>query len=228
MTFLLIMVCTIAACILLRKPIHKCPMLFYVLAVIVDLVFIAGSFFEMPRNIWIIFFILIQKCTLSLAVFVVVMYIGVFGKETKVSHMLRPIRAELSIIAWFLSLGHMAVYLESYLPRIVAGASLSTNMILSFVVAIVLFVLLIILGVTSFNVVKKRMGKETWLKVQKLAYPFFMLTYVHLMIILAPSAARGGEAAITSVVLYSIIFIAYAILRLRRAALDKKDVALER
>lgn len=223
MTFLVILACTVAACFLLRKQIHKHAIVFYALAVLIDLVFIAGSFFEMPRDVWIVFFVLIQKCTLSLALFIVVMYIGVFGKESKISHMLRPIRAELSIIAWFLSLGHMAVYLESYVPRMLSGSSFGANMMTSFVVAIILFVLLMILGITSFNFVKKNMHKDTWIKVQKLAYPFFLLTYVHLMIILAPSAMRGGEAAIVTVGVYSVVFIAYVVLRLRRAMLDKKE-----
>lgn len=226
MTFLVILVCTVAACVALRKPIHKYPVVFYAIAIAIDLAFIAGSFFEMPRDVWIVFFVLIQKCTLSLALFIVVMYIGVFGKESRASHMLRPIRAELSIIAWLLSLGHMAVYLESYVPRMLSGGSFGANMMASFAVAIVLFVLLMILGVTSFNFVKKRMRKDTWMRVQKLAYPFFLLTYAHLMIILMPSALRGGDAAAVTVAVYSVIFVAYVVLRLWRAARDKREEAL--
>lgn len=226
MTFLLILACSIAACFLLRKPIHKYPVLFYALAVAVDLAFIAGSFFEMPRDVWVFFFVLIQKCTLSLALFVIVMYVGVFSKDSEASHALRPIRAEISIVAWLLSLGHMAVYLESYVPRILAGGSFGSNMMASFAVAVILFVLLMVLGITSFNFVKKRMRRETWAKIQKLAYPFFLLTYIHLMIILAPSALRGGEAAVITVVVYSLVFVAYTALRIRRAVRDREEAAL--
>ena len=225
MTFAIILVCSIAACFILRNPIYKWPMVFYVLAVVVNLTFISGSYFDMPRDVWIMFFLLIQKCTLSLALFIVVMYIGVLGKDSRIGHWLRPIRAELSIIAWILSLGHMAVYLESYVPRVLAGGTFNTNLLVSFVVAIVLFVLLILLGVTSFNVVKKHMKTDVWMRVQKLAYPFFILTYAHLLIILLPSALRGAQAATITVAVYSVIFIAYIVLRLMRAYKDRYDEA---
>ena len=41
--------------------------------------------------------LLMGKCVLSLALFVVVMYIGVFAKGSKVHQWLKPVRSELSI-----------------------------------------------------------------------------------------------------------------------------------
>ena len=151
MTFAVILVVTAAAALALRNPIKKWPMLFYALAVIVDVLFVVGSFVALPRSLWSGLFLLVQKCTLSLALFVVVMYIGVFARDSKVKRWLRPIRAELSIIAWILSLGHMAVYLVSYLPRMAAGGPMHDNVTVAFVLAIVLFVLLLVLVATSFN-----------------------------------------------------------------------------
>ena len=138
-------------------------------------------------------------------------------------HVAQPVRAELSIVAWLLSLGHVAVYGATYLPRIATGrgderqrgrlvrggrrAAGAAGRA----------------GVTSFNLVKKRMRTETWKKVQKLAYPFFLLTYVHLLLMLGPpSALHGGVAATTSVAVYSIVFAAYVVLRLVRAAKDRR------
>lgn len=220
MTFALILLGTVAACFALRNPIKRWPMLWYVLAVVVDIVFIVGVFGGMPRAVWSVFLVLIQKCTLSLALFIVVMYIGVLARTSKPYLWLKPIRSELSIIAWILSLGHMVVYLASYLPRMLAGGTLNTNVLWSFVLAVVLLVLLIILGVTSFNIVKKRMRTETWKKVQKLAYPFFLLVYVHVLLMLLPSALHGGIASSVTVGVYSVVFIAYIVLRLARAYKD--------
>ena len=95
MTFAVILVVTAAAALALRNPIKKWPMLFYALAVIVDVLFVVGSFVALPRSLWSGLFLLVQKCTLSLALFVVVMYIGVFARDSKVKRWLRPIRAEL-------------------------------------------------------------------------------------------------------------------------------------
>lgn len=225
MTFALVLVCTVAACFALRNPLKRWPVPFYVLAVAVDVLFAAGLAFGMPRDVWAAFFLLVQKCTLPLALFVVVMYIGVLPRESRAFQWLKPVRAELSIVAWLLSLGHMAVYLESYLPRILAGGPFDGNVVAAFALAVVLLALLVVLGVTSFNFAKKRMRAETWKKVQRLAYPFFMLVYVHLLLMLAPAALRGGIAAQMSVAVYSAVFLAYAALRLARAARDRKAQA---
>lgn len=222
MTFAIVLVCTVAACFALRNPLKTCPTAFYVLAIAVDVVFIGGSFWGMPRGVWSVFFILIQKCLLPLALFVVVMYIGVLPRQSRPYMWLKAVRAELSIVAWILSLGHMAVYMVTYLPRLLTGGRMDLNVVASFAVAVVLLVLLLVLGVTSFNFVKKRMHTDTWKKVQKLAYPFFLLVYVHLLLMLAPSALHGGIAATTSVAVYSVVFLAYIALRFVRAVKDHR------
>lgn len=222
MTFVIVLACTVAASFALRSPLKACPTAFYALAVAVDAVFVVGTFWGMPRAVWSALFPLVQKCLLPLALFVVVMYIGVLPRTSRPYAWLKPVRAELSIVAWILSLGHMAVYLASYLPRNVLGGAVSPNVMASFAVAVVLLVLLLVLGVTSFNAVKRRMRTDTWKKVQKLAYPFFLLVYVHLLLMLAPSALHGGIAATASVAVYSAVFLAYLVLRLFRAAKDRR------
>lgn len=223
MTFALVLLCTVAACFILRNPIHKCPMLFYAIAVALDVLFIFASSIGLPREIWLLMFPLLQKCILPTALFVVVMYIGVLKKGTKPYHWLKAIRAELSIIAWLLSLGHMVVYLIPYIPKVFGPAVLKTNVLASFIIAMVLFVLLILLGVTSFGFVKKHMKTKTWKNIQKWSYPFFGLVYVHILLMLLPSAMAGGRAALISVGTYSLVFIGYAILRLVRAYMDKRE-----
>ncbi|MEC4273315.1 ferric reductase-like transmembrane domain-containing protein [Adlercreutzia sp. R25] len=223
MDFAIILLVTIAACFALRNPVKACPTAFYAVAIAVDVLFVFGSTVGLPRAVWSPLFVLIQKCELSLAMFVVVMFIGCLAKESRACKWLKPIRSELSIIAWFLSLGHMAVYLESYLPRIFGGGAISGNVMGAFALAIVLLVLLIVLGVTSFAFVKKTMRTETWKKVQKLAYPFFGLVYVHLLLMLLPSALHGGLAAQASVAVYSVVFVGYGLCRTGRALLDRQD-----
>lgn len=225
MTFAIVLACTVAACFALRNPLKACPTAFYALAIAVDVAFVAGTFWGLPRDVWSVLFVLIQKCLLPLALFVVVMYIGALPRETRPCRWLKAVRAELSIVAWILSLGHMAVYGATYLPRLLTGGRMDANVVASFAVAVVLLALLLVLGVTSFNAVKKRMRTETWKRVQKLAYPFFLLVYVHLLLMLAPSALHGGIAATTSVAVYSVVFAAYVVLRLVRAAKDRRSAA---
>ena len=89
----------------------------------------------------------------------------------------------------------------------------------SFVAAVLLLVLLLVLGVTSFNVVKNRMRSTTWKRVQRFAYLFFALAYIHLALSLAPSALQGGASAQASMVVYTAVFALYAVLRVMRCVL---------
>ena len=198
------------------------PVAFYAAAIAIDVVYVYGVFFGLPRAIWSPLFVLIQKCELSLALFVVVMFIGCLNRGGRAYHWLKPVRSELSIVAWFLSLGHMAVYLESYLPRLLGGGEIGGNVMGAFVLAVVLLVLLVVLGVTSFAFVKRQMSTASWKKVQKLAYPFFGLVYVHLLLMLLPSALHGGLAAQASVAVYSVVFVGYALCRVGRALVDRR------
>ena len=226
MTFIIVLVATVAACFALRNPLHKWPVAFYVLAVAVDVVFAFGTFGMLPRSIWMPMLVLVQKCMVALALFVVVMFIGCFSKESKVGRWLRPVRAELSIIACILACGHMAVYLASYLPRLAMGG-LGGNVLASLTLALVLLALLLVLGITSFQAVKKHMRTETWKRVQKFAYLFFGLVYVHLVLMLLPSALAGGAAAQTTVGIYTVAFGGYAVARIARALADRRAVAAE-
>jgi len=222
MKFLIILLCSIAAVFILKKPIKRLPWLFYLLAVVMDVLFIVSDMFAFPAIVHNLIFILMQKSTLSLALFVIVMYIGVFDKASKISRYLMPIRAELSIFAWLVSLGHMVTYLMVYAPRILSGAGvINLNIVVSLGISLVLFVLLLILGVTSFNFVKQRMSLQTWKKVQVWAYVFFGLVYVHLVLLLLPSALSGGGTAITSIIVYSVVFIVYFIARIARMFRDR-------
>ena len=148
MTFALVLACTVAACFALRNPLKACPMAFYAAALLVDVAFVAGTFWGMPREVWSVFFVLIQKCLLPLALFVVVMYIGVLDRGSRACMWLKPVRAELSIVAWLLSLGHVAVYGATYLPRIATGGATNGNVVASFAVAVVLLALLVALVVS--------------------------------------------------------------------------------
>ena len=223
MTSIIVLIATIAVACALRNPIKKWPVAFYAIAVALVIVYFALPSLGAPRAVNLAFYWTIRKCLAPLALFIVVMYIGVFPVTSGVSQWLRPIRAELSIIAWILTLGHVVQYLTNYLKPMFSGVALQANVFIGIIVAIVLFVLLIILGVTSFQFVKKRMTAESWKNVQRLAYLFFGLTYVHLLCLLLPSALRGGAAAELSVAVYSIVFILYAVLRISRAVIDKKE-----
>lgn len=224
MTFALILVITAALSYVLADVIRKVPWLFYGLAVVAVIVLAAGVYNVIEGGWWKPLILLVRRCMVALALFTVVMFIGVLPKDSKLGLRMRSVRAELSIIAWILCMGHMCMYLAPYGARALSG-SLEGHVMASFAVALVLFALLLVLGVTSFNFVKKRMHARTWKRVQLLAYPFFLLTYVHLMFMLAPSALAGGASSMVGIAVYSVVFAAYLTLRLWRHAADRKAEA---
>ena len=155
MNFLFLLIIAAVAAYLLRSPLKAHPSLFYSIAAMLVLLYFFGATFGVPRWLWMPLVDLIQKCELAVALFAVVMLIGCLGKEQTLYRRMKPIRAELSIIACILCLGHMAVYLGSYLPRLLGNASINSNVAVAFGVAVALFVLLALLGVTSLGIVKR-------------------------------------------------------------------------
>ncbi len=175
-----------------------------------------------PRVVQLPLFVLVQKCTLALALFVIVMFVGVLPKGSRSRRWLQPVRGELSIVAWILALGHMAAYGVSYASRILAGV-VDGAVLIALAVACVLFVLLLLLGVTSFRSVKRSMDSCRWKRVQWFAYPFFAFTYIHLMLMLFEPALRGGSAARVSVAVYTVVFGVYAMLRVTRGIIERRQ-----
>lgn len=223
MNFVLMLLGIIVGTFVLRAPLRKAPGLFYLLAVAVDVAYVLAARGVLPRAVFSALSLPIGKCMLSLALFVVVMYIGVFPQGSRVHQLLKPVRSELSILACILTGGHMAMYLASYAPQL--GMGMSGNVMGALAVALVLLVLLPVLGTTSFGVIKRHMSSDGWKRLQRWAYVFFGLVYIHLLLMLAPSAIRGGQTALASVAVYSVIFLGYAAFRLWRACADRRAAA---
>lgn len=201
----------------LRRPIKRAPWLFYLLAALVDVLVIAGSQLDVPQWVHRTLILANGRGMFAFGLFTVVMFLGALGEGSRVRRWLMPIRAELSIVASILAVGHVVRYADVYSPRILAAPSAAANgMLVSFLVAAVLVVLLAVLGVTSLRAVKRHMSGRTWKGVQRLAYPFFVLIYAHVLLILARPALQGAHNAQVSLVIYGVVVAAYVVLRLAR------------
>lgn len=216
-----------AACVfvgLFAKPIKKVPWVFYILAVAFDIVYAYGIVYSLPPLVWQFLSLTIQRGVLATAFLIIVMYCGVFSERSKVRMTLAPIRAELSIIACILAFGHCLNYLNSYIGVLGSNiAIIGANQLASLIIAIVLFALLVVLTVTSFKVVRHAMSPTLWKNIQRSAYVFFGLIYVHEVLILYPSVVKGAGNALSMIVVSSIVFIGYYVLRVRRYLIDAKS-----
>ena len=67
MDFLITLACTTAACFLLRNPVKRFPVLFYVLAAALDMLFLVGCFGLLPWFAWSGLLVLMRRCQIGRA-----------------------------------------------------------------------------------------------------------------------------------------------------------------
>ncbi|MDR1014912.1 MAG: hypothetical protein LBL86_08070 [Coriobacteriales bacterium] len=198
---------------------RKAAPVFYLLAFALGVFFICGTSLALPPWFREYILFIFQSNNLAMGFFAIVMFAGALGEKSSLRKFLMPIRAELSITASILCLGHVVVYGRSYLAQITGSAlAMPGARLVATVVAFLLLVLLIPLALTSVRAVKARMRPQTWKSVQKLAYVFFLLIFVHIFFYLLPPALAGSLGAAVSLALYSALFLVYLVLRIRLAA----------
>lgn len=209
-----------------KVPLKKAPWVFYLLAVALDVLVIFAAQIDTPQWMYRSIILANGRCLFAFGLFTVVMFIGVLKDGSKAKRWLTPVRAELSIVASILAVGHMVRYINVYSLRVITSpSSMANGMLISFVVAVLIAIMLVLLAVTSFKVIKRHMGAGAWKNIQRLAYPFFVLIYAHILLIMLRPAMAGAANARLSLVLYGIIVVAYVVLRVLRWRASKAHVA---
>ena len=195
----------------LKDSLKKYANIFYIGAAVISIAVFLLEFLPMhlfvKNNILGIF----AKGSLGTAMFVVVMYTGALPKGNKLIAPLMKIRGELSITAAILVLCHNFTYGMTYFRMLFTKTSLlSATQLAAAVISLVL-------TVTSFPSVRKKMQAKKWKQLQRTAYVFYGLMYVHIMLINIPYARLGLGMYIANVVIYSIVFLGYAAMRISKA-----------
>jgi uncharacterized protein with FMN-binding domain len=78
------------------------------------------------------------------------------------------------------------------------------------------------LTVMSFKAIRKKMNAKTWKKIQRLAYIFYACIYVHILVLFVPKAQKGRDGYFLSILVYSAVFIGYAVMRIRKYYIANK------
>lgn len=173
----------------------------------------------MSNYVWL----LLSHGAFASALFIIVMYMGALPNGTKAIKRLMPIRAELSIMASLLVLGHNIAYGRTYFVRLFTDTSkMSTTQMLAAICSLIMIAIMLPLMITSFKAVRKKMKPKSWKKLQRSAYVFYGLIYVHTMLLYVPMVQAGRSVYIVNVIVYSLIFISYAGMRIRKELLKKK------
>lgn len=202
----------------LKDSLKKYANIFYIGAAVISIAVFLLEFLPMhlfvKNNILGIF----AKGSLGTAMFVVVMYTGALPNGNKLIAPLMKIRGELSITAAILVLCHNFTYGMTYFRMLFTKTSLlSATQLAAAVISLVLIAIMIVLTVTSFPSVRKKMQAKKWKQLQRTAYVFYGLMYVHIMLINIPYARLGLGMYVANVVIYSIVFLGYAAMRISKA-----------
>lgn len=202
----------------LKGSLKKHAGIYYIGAAVISIAVFLIGFLPMPlflkNNILGIF----AKGSLGTAMFVAVMYAGALPKGSKLIAPLMKIRGELSITAAILVLCHNFTYGITYFRMLfIKPEALSATQLTAAIISIILITIMLVLTVTSFQAVRKKMKAKKWKQLQRTAYVFYGLMYVHIMLINIPYARLGLGTYIANVVIYSIVFLGYAAMRIAKA-----------
>lgn len=202
----------------LKGSLKKHAGIYYIVAAVISIAVFLIGFLPMPlfvkNNILGIF----AKGSLGTAMFVAVMYAGALPKGSKLIAPLMKIRGELSITAAILVLCHNFTYGITYFKMLfIKPEALSATQLTAAIISLVLIIIMIVLTVTSFQGVRKKMQAKKWKQLQRTAYVFYGLMYVHIMLINIPYARLGLGMYVANVVIYSIVFLGYAAMRIAKA-----------
>ena len=202
----------------LKDSLKKYANIFYIGAAVISIAVFLLEFLPMhlfvKNNILGIF----AKGSLGTAMFVVVMYTGALPKGNKLIAPLMKIRGKLSITAAILVLCHNFTYGMTYFRMLFTKTSLlSATQLAAAVISLVLIAIMLVLTVTSFPSVRKKMQAKKWKQLQRTAYVFYGLMYVHIILINIPYARLGLGMYVANVVIYSIVFLGYAAMRISKA-----------
>ncbi|QYE98328.1 ferric reductase-like transmembrane domain-containing protein [Paraclostridium sordellii] len=225
MLLIISLILTTFLSIVYYKQIKKHSTMLYVIATLIAIFFIIFMKSNLNEHIpkYISKFVIggFSKGTISLALFTIVMYTGVLDNSFKFKQNLMAIRGELSIIACILTLGHNILYGMYFFPTFFTNMqSLSISKIIATLLSLIMICLMIPLMITSFKSIRKKMPYKTWKKIQRSAYVFYGIMYIHIMLLYIPKF----NSKLFEIILYSIIFLVYYFLRIRKFFKDKNKV----
>ncbi|MEB3025531.1 MULTISPECIES: hypothetical protein [unclassified Parvimonas] len=209
--------------VLFANIIKKYPTIFYmatyVLIIPVVLYYETKLYKEMP--IWFTKYVMdiFRRGIFSTVTFMIVMFLGVITTHNKYTRKLMSIRGEMSIIGCFAALCHNVAFGIRYFVEFFTNSEkMNIYTKTATIITLILISMMLPLMITSFKCVRNKMKAKNWKKLQKLAYPFFYLIYVHLMVLFM----HKPEKHMLSIVLYTVIYMLYTILRVRKYLITKK------
>lgn len=146
----------------------------------------------------------------SISCFILVMFAGALNSKWAITKKLLSIRAQLSIIGSILIVPHIIIYTFYTIKGLLSHTAFTTAKWTYIIAGLVAFIIMVPLFLTSLKKFRSKMKFPEWKKLQRWAYPFYFLVYLHIIVILLNSK----KPDYTRIYAYSIIFGLYLILKL--------------
>jgi DMSO/TMAO reductase YedYZ heme-binding membrane subunit len=166
------------------KQIRKYSNILYIIFTIL------AVFATIFRNVPV--FLPFYKAFFGLAIFYVVMIIGILDRKKSLYKRLYSVRAELSIIGFIILTPHAIFYL---IDKLFYSGMYEIIGLLTYIIMVPLFI-------TSFKKIRKKFQFYNWKKIQNFAYIAYILLFVHLII---------SASLQINLILYIILFVPYII-----------------
>ena len=227
MIFLIYLILTLLFIKSQNKIIKKKSNILYIICTVISLLTVAGCWSgfaaKLPATVVKYLWDPLQNGTIATAIFVWVMYAGALKPGVELRKYLLPIRGEISIIASILTLGHNFALGRVYFFKLFTNpADFSIWQILASVCSVLMILIMLPLFITSFPEVRKKMDGRKWKKLQRWAYLFYGLIYVHVLLLFIPASRDGDTNALLNIIVFSLVFLAYAALRIKKA-MEKRN-----
>ena len=224
MLFLIALFIAVIIAFCLDKPLKKCPAAFYISAAVLTIasIVIAKSDITISSRFVRDYVLgIFSRGALGTAFWAVVMWAGALPNGSAPIKKLMPIRGELSITAAILTFSHIITYGMTYITNLINGRT-GSDFVITSIVCLAMVLIMTPLTVMSFKKIRKKMNAKTWKKIQRLAYIFYALIYVHILVLFVPKAQKGREGYFLSVLVYSAVFVGYAVMRIRKYYIANK------
>lgn len=205
---------------LLSKRMKKYPVRYYigsgVFAVITVVILWMGWQMQVSPFVRNYVLGLMTNAVIGTSLFIIVMFTGAVPNHWKAYKVLMPIRAELSIMASLITLGHNIGYGKRYFVALFSEQPMPVNFYYASIISLILIALMLPLFITSFRCVRKKMKYSSWKNLQRFAYLFYYLIWIHVLLIHMPSVYRGSIRSWVTVIAYDFVFVLYTYMRCRK------------
>ena len=178
-----------------NRWIHKHNAWFFIFAFILSILVI---FTEIP-----LLNLVIDKGHLSLSLFLLVMFTGVFRRKWTIYKKLLLVRGDLAILGFIFLIPHGVHRLS---------LALSGYQTTGFIAAIIM----IPLTISSFMFIRKKIRPDRWKKLHKLAYVAYLMIYIHLGFDINFNPSNFYISFSINSILYHLLFMSYILLRIYR------------